>query len=120
MHPQRRRTDRQGYSVPLIGLVLVVAAATVFASASTFYVLQSANSRADRAADTAREVRALLVSDKVCTDTNQGAACRALFDRLARSLTREQRFRLACDGLAALHDPDAARIYRRAGCQPAP
>ena len=33
---------------------------------------------------------------KVCSDMNRGQACRDLFDRLATSISDEQRARLAC------------------------
>ena len=46
--------------------------------------------------------RKVLVRERVCSQTNQGAACRALFDRLANAATPAQKLRLACEAIHAL------------------
>ena len=42
------------------------------------------------------EIHKTLTSEKVCSASNVGPACQALFDRLAASITDAQRTRLAC------------------------
>jgi hypothetical protein len=60
--------------------------------------------------------RRTILNEKVCTENNQ-EACPALFDRLARNITRRQRIRLACD-VSAVFLPDAriARLRREHRC----
>lgn len=44
-------------------------------------------------------------SEKVCTETNRGDSCRALFQRLAEDLSVEQRLALACEVARQLQLP---------------
>lgn len=43
--------------------------------------------------------------EKVCTETNRGDSCRALFQRLAEDLSEQQRIALACDVAKTLQLP---------------
>lgn len=46
--------------------------------------------------NTVDTVQRILSSEKVCSETNQGTACRALYDRLSDNISDAQRHRLAC------------------------
>jgi hypothetical protein len=73
---------------------------------------------ADRASDKAEAVRlgAVLAKEKVCTDTNRKVACRALFDRLATSLSDAQRFQLACAVVVQLRGDVARELESSSKC----
>lgn len=56
----------------------------------------SANVKAARAEEFVKNFRERLSSEKVCSESNRGDACRALFQRLAEDLSPQQRRDLAC------------------------
>ena len=89
--------------------------------ASSHDVAQQAHEEAQKAN---RKADALIFSsqvqkEKICSQTNQDGACQALFDRLAHNLSRQQRYRLACDVMAALNLPETMQLRKEARC-PAP
>lgn len=51
---------------------------------------------------------------KICSASNLGEACRDLFERLARSISDEQRHELACAVVLALTPTPALQAIRRA------
>lgn len=74
---------------------------------------------------TDREIRALAVGadnqsktaidtvlqkEKICADSSTVDACRALFNRLSKAVTEEQRYRLGCAALKNLYGPTAKAI----------
>jgi hypothetical protein len=61
-----------------------------------FNAVQNAADHALKVALGASIVVNELKKEKVCSETNQGEACRDLFDRLANNITDAQRLRLAC------------------------
>jgi type II secretory pathway component PulJ len=102
---------------------VVLTAALLFSAWAVFHVLSNTNDQVDKnttlAMQNAKEVKqikAVLFSEKVCSEHNQGAPCQALFNRLAKAITRQQRFRLACDVLAVLDLPTTDRIRQEAHC----
>ena len=74
--------------------------------------------KVDRNSREVTRIQAVLFSEKVCSDSNRGAACRALFDRLAESLSDNQRLRAACSMLAVLDLEETDALRRKAGCSP--
>lgn len=56
-------------------------------------------------------------SEKVCSDTNQGQACRDLFNRLRNNITDAQRFQLAC---MVLDQTKQKEVFDNIGCLPVP
>lgn len=64
----------------------------------------SANTQADEA------VNAVLQKERICADSSDVTACRALFERLARSVTDEQRYRLGCAAIKMLEGEVAKSI----------
>lgn len=52
--------------------------------------------KAARAEDFVTNFRERIASEKVCTESNRGDPCRALFQRLSEDLSPEQRRALAC------------------------
>lgn len=68
--------------------------------------------RADvRSADAAFQIQ--LNREKVCSQSsNRRVACRALFERLAGSLSEKQRVRLACQVVLHLNGPTAEALRR--------
>ena len=67
----------------------VLLAAVILLAVSTALNMYAIEHRTD-------SIDARLRTAKVCSDMNRGAACRDLFDRLATSISDEQRARLAC------------------------
>lgn len=67
----------------------VLIAAAILLAVSTGLNMYSIEHRTD-------SIDARLRTAKVCSDVNRGQACRDLFDRLATSISDEQRERLAC------------------------
>jgi hypothetical protein len=101
-----------------IAIIILCMAFVAVAGVNAFYLFPHLNQQTQQNTRQIQQVRQLLVAEKVCSVSNQGAACRALFDRLATHLSKEQRFRLACDVLAPLDIPDAVRWAREAECPP--
>lgn len=58
-----------------------------------------------------------LAKEKVCSETNQGEACRDLFQRLRNNISNTQRFQLACVILDQTQQTD---IFKKIGCPPVP
>ena len=57
--------------------------------------------------------RQFIQRERICSDTNQGDACRELYERIERSLTLDQRHRRVCLLIATLvEDPGVARVYK--------
>lgn len=56
----------------------------------------TAKVKAARAENFVENFKERIQSDKVCTESNRGMACRALFERLAQDITTSQRHELAC------------------------
>jgi hypothetical protein len=95
--------------------VLVAAIVTVFALAfAGFAVARVLHTNTDDI----QRIKGVLFSEKICSVSNTGEACRALFNRLADSLSEKQRFRLACDVLAALDLPEMDKLRQQAKCPP--
>lgn len=59
-------------------------------------------------------VRLSLQSEKVCSESNRGSACRALFERLVEDITRTQTRRMACGAVRALPRTRDVRTLLRA------
>jgi hypothetical protein len=106
--------------MPVVSLRIAIAAilcvAFVAAGVNAFYVFPRLNERGQQNTREIQQIQRVLRSEKVCSLSHQGSACRALFDRLAMNLSEAQRFRLACDVLAPLHIPDAVRWAKEADC----
>jgi hypothetical protein len=109
--------------IVLVSVVLTMA--LLFSAVSVFHVLNDTTdqvskntSLAEQNAKEVRQIKAVLFSEKVCSDTNRGQACRDLFNRLASSLSPDQRFRLGCDVLAALNLAELDTLRRQAKCPP--
>lgn len=68
------------------------------------------NNQAQSAANKAEAAVTLqtLRNEKVCSDTNQGQACRDLFTRLVNNVSPDQKRQLACLIARDLHRPDLA------------
>lgn len=92
-------------------LAVLVCIALFFASLTVVHTLNANSS------DIAR-IKRVFVAEKVCSLSNQGQACRDLFDRLAINLSPNQRYRLACDVLAALETQEAIMMRVAAKCPP--
>jgi hypothetical protein len=101
-----------------IAIIILCMAFVAVAGINMFYVFPRLNEQTRHNARDIQQIQQLLVTEKVCSLSNQGDACRALFDRLAVNLSEAQRFRLACDVLAPLDIPDAVRWAREAECPP--
>jgi hypothetical protein len=101
-----------------IAIIILCMAFVAVAGVNAFYLFPHLNQQTQQNTRQIQQVRQLLVAEKVCSVSNQGDACRALFDRLAIHLSEAQRFRLACDVLAPLDIPDAVRWAREAECPP--
>jgi len=102
----------------LLAVTVFVVAATTFGYTAnrdriqdTERVIHAINSTASKAL-----VLSTLGSEKVCSQSNQGSACRALFDRLARNLSPAQRKRLGCDVIAVLDGPGIREIRKASRC----
>jgi hypothetical protein len=109
-----RQKSAERWQLALAYLLIVIAMAV-----SLYWLhdlVDDAHSDANRAL-----VQQQIRAEQVCSATNQGDACRELFDRLARSITPEQRYRLGCNTLAGLlPNRDAARMRRLSHCPPPP
>ncbi len=57
----------------------------------------SAKVKAAQAVDFVENFQARIHAEKVCTESNRGDPCRALFQRLSEDLSAEQRLALACE-----------------------
>jgi hypothetical protein len=101
-----------------IAIIILCTAFVAVAGVNAFYLFPHLRQQTEHNSREIEQVRRLLVSEKVCSLSNQGEACRALFNRLAVNLSEAQRFRLACDVLAPLDIPDAVRWAREADCPP--
>lgn len=62
-----------------------------------------------------QQVLTQLKSEKVCSESNRGEACRDLFNRLATSISEKQRLRLAC---VILNVEGERKTMERLGCPP--
>jgi hypothetical protein len=99
-------------SVKQLGIAIAtLAVALGFMGLTVIYAIGENRRDIDR-------IEATFQVEKVCSLSHQGQPCRDLFDRLARNLSKAQRFRLACDVLAALHIPEADKMRRAARCPP--
>lgn len=91
----------------MIAACLVIFAVCFVAMLSAVFALRSINDTADLANRKAQRalIQQTLTREKVCSETaNQRVACRALFERLIRSISRDQQLRLACGALYVLRD----------------
>lgn len=87
------------------GIMMVLLAAAVVVNEIQHQTQLDYNKRKITETDTAvhrHNFQDQVRSDKVCTEQNQGDACRALFDRVAASMTWSQRKTAACGLLAAM------------------
>lgn len=80
-----------------------------------------AKDKADSALVTANSalnlaIEASLTKEKVCSLSHQGGPCKALFNRLARSINDVQRKRLACTVLSALDPAQTAALRKASRC----
>src|SRR5213592_2176235 len=72
--------------------------------------------KADFKAEQNRTIAAL-AKEKVCSQSsNRRAACRALFDRLAESISDRQRYKLACAILNQMRGSVARMLRRETKC----
>ena len=104
--------------------LLILYVLFVFVGILSFNAVQAGSERALRVAIAARsevqaheEVINQFRAEKVCSDTNQGQACRDLFNRLRNNITDEQRFQLAC---MVLDQTQQKEIFDKIGCLPVP
>lgn len=90
----------------------------IFGISVGYSATKSAAEKAQQEAEEAHDIAisATIQRERICTETNQ-LACRALFNRLARNLTNEQRFRLACGVLMALDREAVREIKEASGCR---
>lgn len=102
-----RRNERVRGRRRLVSTVLIIGALTVTNTVALVIVVFSFDRRV---------VGSTFKREAICSASRQGAPCRALFDRMWKSMDDVQRFRVACDALVALRDRETSQIYRRAGC----
>ena len=57
----------------------------------------SAQVKATRAVDFVENFQERIHAEKVCTESNRGDPCRALFQRLSEDISAQQRLALACE-----------------------
>jgi len=57
-------------------------------------------------------IEATLNKEKICADSSDVGPCRALFERLSRSVTEEQRYRLGCAAIKNLEGPTAESLRK--------
>lgn len=98
----------------------------VVAMAISLYWTHDLASQADQKAAKAQTVlhqqqfAQSLRNEQVCSLSNQGDACRDLFDRLAKSITPTQRYRLGCQALGGLLPNKQVTKIRKVSHCPAP
>lgn len=118
----RRRCDFRDSRVVVQWALIALAVGLVLNACVTVALWHRSDVERDRTARAAamavriaeQTQRRTLVRERVCSQTNQGAACRALFDRLANAATPDQKRRLACEAVHALRErpPKAAHCPR--------
>jgi len=102
----------------LLAVTVFVVASIAFAYTANSHRIDDIEVLSNRTSDQARRalVATALVREKVCSLSNQGDACRSLFDRLARNLSPAQRKRLGCDVIAVLKGPGIHEIRKASRC----
>ena len=95
--------------------MLILYATFVIVCALSFHAVDTSATHALKVALNAQTFINDLKKEKVCTDSNRGEACRDLFNRLATSISEEQRFRLAC---VVLHAIGEEKWMSELGCPP--
>jgi hypothetical protein len=100
--------------------LLGVYALVVLATAVGFYnVDQRAEHVKSEAQRTRVVVEKFVSSERICTDSNE-SACRALFERLSRNITTDQRLRLACLVVSLLSAESKTVVQLAKTCPRAP
>ena len=115
---ERTFTSNLLRDVWLLAITVFVVAATAVGYTANLHRIQDTDAVVRHVDDRAGRalVQSGLIREKVCSLSNQGAACRALFDRLAKNLSRPQRKRLGCDVIAVLDGPGIREIRKASGC----
>lgn len=112
------KTERRRSFERFLAYLLIVMAMGV----AVYWIHAVADDADQRSHKVQRQVERSLIQDslkseRVCSRTNQVPACRELFDRLARNITRAQRHRLGCASLEGLLPNDKVeQIRKEANC----
>jgi hypothetical protein len=94
----------------LIGLVIATVVLYAILLGISKYAIDTANQAENQANKAAFQTD--LAHEKVCSLSNQEENCIALFERLARNITPEQRDRLACVVVKHLRGDTATNLLK--------
>lgn len=78
-------------------IVILLAVAIAFSAGASVAFLYQTRNQVEHAHGEVARIKKVLVTEKVCSDTNRGPPCRALYERVQRDMSLKQRKQRACD-----------------------